>query len=597
MTWWTYATYFLLAFGVSVPLVFGTRWVARRYGLVALPRSDRWHRKPTALFGGVGIFASFALVTLWYPPEDFAGDQLLLLCCAGMFFLGLLDDFVRLKPYSKLIGQIIFATAFTLFGSRLHWLSSPPLDQILTIFWLVGIANALNLLDNLDGLAGGVAAIAAAYLVFFCHDSGQQGTAAIAAAFCGAIVGFLVFNVNPASIFMGDCGSLFIGFFLGGVTMVSNHPTGMRRNVVTLLAGPVLLLLIPIIDTTLVTIVRKLHGRPVSQGGRDHTSHRLVAIGLSERKAAFVLWAMSGVSGAIAVAVRVMDLPMSVLLVPAFGLALLVFVIFLGKVKVYQPVESPAEVQGRALLPTLADFAYKRRIFEVLYDLVLIVLAYYGAFLLRFDGVLVEPHYSQFQNSLPLLVLVQILSFLALGLYRGVWRYTSANDVLTLMRAVGGAWVAGIVAIAFLFRLDGFSRGVLIMDGILLALGVAASRLSFRLIRNYVDQLRSAREGRRVLIYGAGDGGELLVRALQNNFQMGLRPVAFLDDDPQKRGRVIHGLRVYGPVEQIQDVVTNTEFDEIVISTDKIPAERAAILGRLADVAGIRTRRMRIALD
>jgi UDP-GlcNAc:undecaprenyl-phosphate GlcNAc-1-phosphate transferase len=100
-----------------------------------------------------------------------------------------------------------------------------------------------------------------------------------------------------------------------------------------------------------------------------------------------------------------------------------------------------------------------------------------------------------------------------------------------------------------------------------------------------------------VLIYGAGDGGELLVRALLNNFQMGLRPVAFLDDDPQKRGRVIHGLRVYGPVEDMSDVVTNTEFDEIVISTDKIPAERAAILGRLADIAGIRTRRMRIALD
>ena len=89
-----------------------------------------------------------------------------------MFAAGLVDDFVRLKPYAKLVGQIVFSTAFTLFGTRLHWLDSPVLDQALTIFWLVGIANAVNLLDNLDGLAGGVAAIAAAYLVYFCHASG-----------------------------------------------------------------------------------------------------------------------------------------------------------------------------------------------------------------------------------------------------------------------------------------------------------------------------------------------------------------------------------------------------------------------------------------
>lgn len=597
MTWWTYAIYFGLAFAASVPLVYLVRFLARRFGLVALPRADRWHRKPTALFGGVGIFAAFILVMLWHPPADFAGDYLLLACSAGMFGLGLLDDFVRLKPYAKLVGQIIFATAFTLFGTRLHWLDSIVLDQALTIFWLVGIANAINLLDNLDGLAGGVAAIAAAYLVFFCHDSNEFATACMAAAFCGAIVGFLIFNVNPASIFMGDCGSLFLGFFLGGVTLVSNHPVGLRRNVVALLAGPVLLLLIPIIDTSLVTVMRKLSGRPVSQGGRDHTSHRLVAIGLSERNAALVLWSLSAVSGAIAVAIRILEWPVSVLLVPAFGLATLMFLVVLGRVKVYQPVSSVAEVQGRALLPTLADFAYKRRIVEVLHDLVLIVLAYYGAFLLRFDGALVEPFFTQFRESMPVLVVVQVIAFLGLGLYRGLWRYTSTSDLVTLMRAVAGAWVATIIAFAFLFRLDGFSRGVLIMDGILLAAGIAASRLSFRLVRNYIDRLKSERESRRVLIYGAGDGGELLVRALQNNFSMGLRPVGFIDDDPQKRGRVIHGVRVLGSVESLGDVTGGVEIDEIVISTDKIPAERAAQLVRLTEPSGIRTRRMRIALE
>ncbi len=134
----------------------GVRALARRRGLVAKPRADRWHSKPTALFGGVGIFAAFASGrAVCARARTSAGDYLLLAGCAGMFLVGLLDDFVTLKPYAKLVGQIVFSAAFTVFGVRLRWLNSAVLDQVLTIFWLVGIANAVNLLDNLDGLAGG----------------------------------------------------------------------------------------------------------------------------------------------------------------------------------------------------------------------------------------------------------------------------------------------------------------------------------------------------------------------------------------------------------------------------------------------------------
>ncbi len=241
-----------------------------------------------------------------------------------------------------------------------------------------------------------------------------------------------------------------------------------------MLAIPVLLLLIPIVDTTLVTISRKFHGRPVSQGGRDHTSHRLVALGLSERTAALVLWVLSAASGGVAVLVSQLEWPVAVLLVPVFGIVLLFFLVFLGRVKVYERVVTPVEgsapegIANRAFLPTLTDFAYKRRVFEVLHDLLLIVLAYYAAFLLRFDGELVEPFYSRVLASLPVVILVQVSAFLALGLYRGLWRYTSMSDLTTLLRAVGGGWLATVVALYLVFRLDGFSRGVLVMDGILL---------------------------------------------------------------------------------------------------------------------------------
>jgi UDP-GlcNAc:undecaprenyl-phosphate GlcNAc-1-phosphate transferase len=591
-----YALSFALALLASVPLTVLVRMVARRRGYVARPRADRWHRTPTALYGGVAIFAAFLFSYLLRRPAELAGDALLAFCAGGMFLVGLIDDRLRLKPYEKLVAQVILSTVLTMGGTRLHWLNSAVLDQVLTIFWLVGITNALNLLDNLDGLAGGVAVIASAFLVYFCNASGQHAAAVMAAAFCGAVLGFLFFNFNPASIFMGDCGSLFMGFFLGGLATVTSA-TGTRENVMAVLWMPVLLLLIPIVDTTLVTLSRKVNGRPVSQGGRDHTSHRLVALGLSERKAALVLWGLSAVCGGIAVAVRHLQVSVSVALVAAFGLVLLLSLAIIGRVKVYEPVASEGEGKGRALLPTLADFAYKRRIFEVLNDLVIVALSYYAAFLLRFDGVLVAPYFSGFQASLPVVICVQVAMLLVLGLYRGMWRYTSMDDLAGLVKAVGGAWIAGIVVLALTYRLDGLSRGVLLMDGVLMLGGIAGTRVFFRFLRAYLARYQQHPEARRVLIYGAGDAGELLVRELLNNRTLGLTPVGFLDDDPAKHGRLIHGLRVMGAIDRLNDVAGSQHVEEIVISTSKIDPQRYATLGALSQSSGIRTRRMRIALE
>jgi UDP-GlcNAc:undecaprenyl-phosphate GlcNAc-1-phosphate transferase len=592
-----YALSFGVALGASLLLTFLVRAAARKLGYVAKPRPDRWHRRPTALYGGVAIFGAFAVSYLVRPPADAEGDILLISCATGMFLLGLVDDRVQLKPYAKLVGQIVFSTVFTMFGMRLHWLPSPVLDQGITIFWLVGITNAVNLLDNLDGLAGGIAAIASAYLVYFCHSAGQPAAASLAAAFSGAIVGFLVFNFNPASIFMGDCGSMFLGFFLGGVTLVNNQ-VGVRRNIIAVLSIPVLLLLIPIIDTTLVTLTRTFYGRRVSQGGRDHSSHRLVALGLSERAAALTLWALAAVSGGVAVAVHNLSWMVAALLVPVFGMALLFFFIFLGRVKVYEGVDDNADPKGRALLPTLADFTYKRRVLEVLHDLAAVVLAYYAAYLLRFDGARVEPYYSSFLQSLPLVIVIQLAAFLALGLYRGLWRYTSMSDLTTLLRAVFGAWVATVMAVMFLYRFGSFSRGMLAADLILLLFITSGSRVSFRVIRTWIARFQTPQDGsKRVLIYGAGDGGELLLRELQNNRELGLHPVGFVDDDPQKQGRVIHGVRVLGTLSQLGELAGAQSIEEVVISTTKLHADRSAQVALMCAQAGVSCRRMRIAFE
>ena len=591
-----YAISFGVALASSLALTLLVRGGARKLKLVAKPRADRWHKKPTALYGGVGIFAAFLVSYLVRRPAHVPGDTLLVVCATGMFVLGLVDDAVQLKPYAKLVGQIIFATVFTMFGMRLRWLPSAPFDQMLTVFWLVGITNAVNLLDSLDGVAGGVATIASAFMIYFCHMAGQGSIATLSAAFCGATLGFLGFNFNPASIFMGDCGSLFLGFFLGGAAIVNNQ-FAMRRNVVTILTIPVLLLLLPIIDTTLVTVSRKLNGRPVSQGGRDHTAHRLVALGMSERAAALTLYGLAIVAGSVAILVRNVHWAIGAFVVPTFMMVLVFLVVFVGRARVYEPVDSEKDGRGRALIPTLADFTYKRRIFEVLNDLAVCVLAYYAAFLLRFDGQLLMPYYQQALAALPVVMITQLGAFLVFGLYRGLWRYTSMSDVSTLLKAVAGGWIASLVGVLFAFRYENMSRGMFVMDGVLLLGGIAGSRVFFRLLRTWIARFQPNPAAKRVIIYGAGDGGELLLRELQNNRELNLNPVGFVDDDPQKHGRMIHGVRVLGSLDRLGEFAGTEKVDEVVISTAKLNADRSALVTQVCQSAGLNCRRMRIALE
>src|SRR5262249_32623858 len=160
-------------------------------------------------------------------------------------------------------------------------------------------------------------------------------------------------------------------------------------------------------------------------------------------------------------------------------------------------------------------------------------LSYYCAYLLRFEGQLVEPHWHKFRLSIPVLIAVQMGVFLATGLYQGLWRYTSIGDLRRFLRSTLLASVLSVVSVYVIFGgLEGFSRAAFVLDAILLFLGIAGSRISFRLIRNWLVERMGQRSGRRVLIYGAGDGGELLLRELQQNEQLGLVAVGFVDDDP-----------------------------------------------------------------
>lgn len=587
----------LMAVGLSLTLTLiltpVVRALARRLGMVAKPKLDRWHKKPTAMLGGVSIWLSVVVSYLLFIEHTDYG-WVVLGSSTFLFLVGLADDIFNAKPYQKLVGQVMGAAFVIYYGLSLPWTSWATLNMAITIFWLIGITNAINLLDNMDGLAAGIAAIASVFLAISFVANGQFMEATLLAAFAAALVGFLAYNSNPASIFMGDCGSMFIGFFLASTALMSVSG-GRSRSFLPVLAVPILILFIPIFDTTLVTVARKISGRAVRQGGRDHTSHRLVALGMSERRAVLMLYGFAALSGLLALLVRQMSPDLSIAAVSGFTVVLTLLGVYLSGVKVYDKEDVP-EAREKPLFAFLIDLSYKRRVFEVMLDLVLIILSYYLAYVLRFGPISESAAQMVFFRTLPVLLFVKMATFLVLGVYRGIWRYTSVGDLVVFAKAVVISSVASLVAVLFAFRFEGVSRTVFVVDALILLMMVAGSRMAFRLFRQVLPHSQS-QEGARILIYGAGDAGELLLRELRNNRDLKYAPVGFIDDDLNKKGKVIHGLRVFGGNGSLQSICSELRVDEILISSSKISKERIRQIQGDCRQSNIALKRMLIKIE
>ncbi|MDT5122657.1 MAG: UDP-GlcNAc:undecaprenyl-phosphate/decaprenyl-phosphate GlcNAc-phosphate transferase [Acidobacteriota bacterium] len=593
------------SFALALILTPIVRALARRWGVVARPKTDRWHKKPTAMLGGVAIFISVALVVLahllFVPPTSVeilnhsrSYLWVVLGASAFLFAIGLADDLFHAKPYQKLIGQVMGAAFVIYYGLSLPWTGSPAINMMLTIFWLIGITNAVNLLDNMDGLSSGIAAISSIFLAANFLINSQPTEALVLAVFAAALIGFLVYNSNPASIFMGDCGTMFIGFFLASTSLMS-AAGGRSRSFLPVLAVPILVLLIPIFDTTFVTVIRKLSGRAASQGGRDHTSHRLVALGMSERRAVWMLYGFAALSGLLAMLVRTLNFDVSIAAIIGFTILLTLLGVYLAGVKVYDEEEVKA-AHDKPLFAFLIDLSYKRRIFEVLLDLVLIVLAYYGAYALRFGSMTESGTWRIFLRTLPVLLFMKMAAFLVMGVYRGIWRYTSIDDLIVFAKGVIVGSIASTLAILFAFRFESVSRTVFVLDAILMLMLLAGSRMAFRLFRQILPT-QTTRAGCRALIYGAGDAGELLLRELLNNRELQYSPIGFVDDDPNKKGKVIHGLRVFGGNGMLRSLCREHQIEEVLISSSNFSPARIAEIVSDCEAEQITLKRMRIRIE
>ncbi len=556
---------FVAAFLLAVILTPLVRRLALAYGHVVQPTQDRWHQNATPVFGGVGIFFACVLPLVFVLPTDNIVPWAILGGAAIVFVLGLLDDFLHIKPYSKLIGQIV-AASFIVFHQVAFEIPSMPLVGLgLTFLWIVGITNAFNLLDNMDGLSAGTASIVALCLAVAGMMTGNGLVTMLAASVCGASLGFLIFNFYPAKIFMGDSGSLFLGFSLAAlaITGQGEHTT----NIFFAMLIPVLVLAVPIFDTTFVALLRFFNGRAISQGGRDHSSHRLVAFGLSERTAVLLFYGMSLFCGLVALLGLQFSMLYPSILAILIVLVLCYFGVFLSGIVSYG---QKAENRGKSSPGfTLNLFLmHKRRLGEIIVDCILISSAFAAAFFIRFDG-LPDEYLSAILQALPLLIPLKLVIFFYFGLYRGLWRYVGIQDLLNILKAVTLGSLVSVVLMVMVFRFEGYPRSVFFIDWMLLLIAVSGVRLLVKFLDEYLSTL-TEQKGKRILIVGAGDAGEIALRELKANAQLGHIPVGFIDDDSQKWGRSIHGVKILGSRERLAEVVKEHNVQEILIALSAV---------------------------
>jgi UDP-GlcNAc:undecaprenyl-phosphate GlcNAc-1-phosphate transferase len=281
-----------------------------------------------------------------------------------------------------------------------------------------------------------------------------------------------------------------------------------------------------------------------------------------------------------------------------FLLAMILFAVYLSRIRVYEDATVPEEgAKEGNITPILVEFMYKRRVAEVLLDFCLVTICYYAAYRLRFeDPEDFMKNFATFSRSLPVILAAQLIAFFAVGVYRGVWRHFGMTDTITVAKGVFLGAICAQLVILYVYRFFAYSRAVFAIYGVLLLMAVTVSRASFRLVGEFMQRQR--RTGRRVAIYGAGDGGSVVLRELLSSGSADdARVIGFIDDDQRKAGNRVAGYPVLGGYSALTVLVKAASVDAVIISARSIPPERLNNLTTLCSESGVQLSRLQIAIE
>ena len=289
---------FMLAMFVSYVLTPYIKKLAFKIGAVDRPDNRKVHKKIMPRLGGLAIYIAFMIGCV--ASMEFTWDIFgILLGGTLIVALGVADDVYQLPAKVKLLGQIAAACVLVIFDIRIEWVNNPLggyfyLDMLsipFTIFWVISFTNVVNLIDGLDGLAAGVSAIASLTVILVAVQMGYFHVAILTAALAGAIIGFIRYNFNPATIFMGDTGSMFIGYMLAAISVYGAVKTAATIALIV----PAIALGLPILDTAFAIMRRYVNGRPIFQPDKGHLHHRLLATGMSHKETVLFMYGITAV--------------------------------------------------------------------------------------------------------------------------------------------------------------------------------------------------------------------------------------------------------------------------------------------------------------
>jgi len=609
----------ILCFCAALALTPVVRWVAVKVGALDAPGERKIHRVPTPRLGGLAlvlaIFSSFLCALAVEPVAGaiitpYLGGWVPILLGAGLVFVaGVWDDLRPLPAWVKLLFQAAAASVATSFTGPIEHVSilgdaSIDLGVLaipLTLLWIIGVTNAFNLIDGLDGLAAGLASIAAGTSAAIFLLRGDVQDAMLLIALLGALLGFLRYNFAPAQIFLGDSGSLVVGYILAVTALSGSQKEATTLAVVT----PLLIFGLPILDT-LLSIVRRFIGglrlvrsykpsfkatihaaKLLFQADRGHIHHRLIALGLLHRHAVLLLYAMSLGLSLLALLTVVTHYRHAGLLLLWVGLATYIGLRKLG-------YEEVAFLRTDNLLRWYEQLSFNRLFFLGFLDTAIIAVAFWGSFLLKYERQWTIGLGEWYLNVFPLVLVIQLFVFTLFGLYKGVWRAATIADLIPVVLAVS----AGAALSYTITQFSGPPHGTLAFFGIdLLFLGalMAGSRSVYRIL----DWMRycERRAHADTLIYGAGRGGQLVLRELLHNPSLGLRPIGFLDDAPHLQGRWVNRVPVLGSVQDFETILRGHPVSTLSVSSENIDTSRLQQALRLCKQRGVSVLQVRLRLE
>jgi UDP-GlcNAc:undecaprenyl-phosphate GlcNAc-1-phosphate transferase len=610
-------------FGFAVPIVIsllitpGVIWLAKRIGAVDLPNERKVHKVPTPRLGGVAIYASFFISVglLGLIDSDFRTlismgpnrGLMLTIALVMVLTLGIFDDLRPRTPSQKFLVQLLASTLVYLAGFRISNVTHPLgggllnlgiLEYPATVLWIVGITNAFNLIDGLDGLAAGVGAIACFTICGVSLMTGELSTAMLVLILAGAVIGFLRYNFSPAKVFLGDSGSLFLGFALSVFSMQSST----KGTTALAILVPILALGLPIMDT-LLSMIRRLLGSLLPQQvmatsllrkldnvfrpDNAHIHHRLVARGFSHRDAVLLLYLVSIAFGIGAFAVTTGNNFRAALILTAVAVATAIGVRQLR----YKEI---AVLRNGILLPMYNWPLVNRRFFQGFLDLAFINLAFVAAYAIGHQAKLSELFEKDLATNVSIACGIQLLVFYVSGLYKGTFRYTGLGDALKTLKAVILSVIVTGIALALLpFGPTPFELPTATLDFYFLLSLVLGSRLSFQIL-SYFFRKENGMGEKHVVIYGAGSAGLMVLHHLLNNEQLNLTPVGFLDDAPHLEGKRLNGYPIFGGHWKIPKILRQYKVEEIIVSSSVMKPQVLIRLRNAVREYGIKLRRLNV---